>query len=77
MSDNWCHTCGEDVGNESHYHCAGCGKVTGMMGCGVVDGKPACQKKCKSCNGFGYTKGGPNGPWEKLDCETCKGTGKV
>ena len=31
--------------------------------------------KCGSCRGFGYTKGGPEGPWEKLDCEPCRGTG--
>lgn len=34
------------------------------------------QVKCTKCNGFGYTKGGPNGPWEKLDCRTCKGRGR-
>jgi len=29
--------------------------------------------KCASCRGFGYTKGGPAGPWEKLDCPDCVG----
>lgn len=33
------------------------------------------EEKCGGCNGFGYTKGGPEGPWEKLDCEDCGGTG--
>ena len=27
---------------------------------------------CPNCRGWGYTKGGPNGPWEKLDCECTK-----
>lgn len=30
--DEWCDLCGEDVGAESHYHCAGCGQVVSMMG---------------------------------------------
>lgn len=34
-------------------------------------------EKCRGCNGFGYTKGGPNGPWEKLDCSSCGGKGKL
>lgn len=32
-------------------------------------------EKCPECRGFGYTKGGPNGPWEKLSCDHCVGTG--
>jgi len=33
-------------------------------------------EKCPRCRGFGYTKGGPGGPWEKLDCDACDGKGK-
>lgn len=32
---------------------------------------------CPDCRGFGYIKGGPSGPWEKLDCTACGGKGKV
>lgn len=46
---------------------------------GATVGHFACKLpgiNCGACNGFGYTKGGPAGPWEKLDCERCGGTGK-
>jgi hypothetical protein len=29
------------------------------------------EPKCPSCHGFGYTKGGPAGPWDKVDCGRC------
>lgn len=32
---------------------------------------------CPDCRGFGYTKGAPGAPWEKVDCETCAATGKT
>lgn len=44
-ADDVCEDCGEDLsGGSSHYHCAICGNVTGMMGDGchqvkiVIDG---------------------------------------
>jgi hypothetical protein len=34
-------------------------------------------RACAKCYGFGYTKGGPSGPWGKLDCQLCGGTGRA
>lgn len=34
-------------------------------------------EKCTACNGFGYTKGAPGAPWEKVDCKSCGGRGTV
>lgn len=35
--EGWCDQCGEDVGLESHYHCAKCGETCSMAG------HPQCQ----------------------------------
>ena len=32
---------------------------------------------CPKCRGFGYTKGSPVSPMDKLECPQCKGTGKL
>lgn len=41
------------------------------------DDPPAvCPQCCGPCRGFGYFKGGPDGPWEKVDCKECGGSGK-
>jgi thymidylate synthase (FAD) len=40
----------------------------GFLGWGPV--------QCSACRGFGYTKGSPIGPWDKLDCPDCGGTGR-
>lgn len=73
MSDH-CEYCGQE--DDSHYHCGNCGEESGMMG-HYVGNAFTCKVKCRDCNGFGYTKGSARGPWDKLDCVTCNGTGRV
>jgi DnaJ-class molecular chaperone len=34
-------------------------------------------EKCPKCYGHGYSKGGPQGPWQQVDCSACGGSGFV
>jgi len=41
----YCEQCGEDVSGSSHYHCANCGDVCGMMGHMTPAGNFSCKAK--------------------------------
>lgn len=58
-----------------HFRQAGRGFCPASFAEITPPGVPALPEKCKKCRGFGYTKGGPEGPWEKLECPACGGTG--
>jgi hypothetical protein len=34
------------------------------------------RRRCQHCRGYGYTKGSELGPWDKLECPKCAGTGR-
>lgn len=38
---------------------------------------PEIHGVCTTCRGFGYTKGSPGCPWDKVDCGKCNGKGTV